>query len=264
APCCASRTWSRRSATTTTGPRCAPTATGACTRSTGAPTASWTRPRHSVRWSPAPPRRCRCSPCRRRRGPEGPREKVQSMTGQNLSGRTALRTWAGQCVGHGIAHALAARGAAVALAGRSLEKVEKTAAQVRERGGTAEAFACDVTDPDRLTGMVDEVVERFGGLSILVNNAHTVFNGPLLGVGEDEYSAVMESGPRATWRLMRACHPHLTGGGVIVNLGSAAGVRWDPSGYGVYGAAKEAIRVLTRTAACEWADDGIRVNAVLP
>lgn len=186
------------------------------------------------------------------------------MSGQSLSGRTALITGGGQGVGHGIALALAARGATVALAGRTVDKVEKAAAQVRERGGKAEAFACDVTDPDRLAGLVDEVVDRCGGLSILVNNAHTVFNGPLLEVGEDEYTAVMESGPRATWRLMRACHPHLAGGGVIVNLGSAAGVRWDPSGYGVYAAAKEAIRALTRTAACEWADDGIRVNAVLP
>ncbi len=64
--------------------------------------------------------------------------------------------------------------------------------------------------------------------------------------------------------MMRACHPHLRGRGRIVNLGSAAGIRWDPSGTGAYAAAKEAVRVLTRTAACEWASDGIRVNAILP
>lgn len=64
--------------------------------------------------------------------------------------------------------------------------------------------------------------------------------------------------------MMRACHPHLRGGGSIVNLGSAAGIRWNPSGTGGYAAAKEAIRVLTRTAACEWAADGIRVNSILP
>ncbi|WP_137724229.1 SDR family NAD(P)-dependent oxidoreductase [Prescottella subtropica] len=186
------------------------------------------------------------------------------MTEQYLSGKTALITGAGQGVGLGIAHALAERGAAVALAGRTREKVEKAAAEVREHGGIAEAFTCDVTDPEQLTGLADAVAARMGGLSILVNNAHTVFNGSLLSISEDEYTAVMESGPRATWRLMRACHPHLVGDGVIVNLGSAAGVRWDPSGYGVYAAAKEAIRALTRAAACEWADDGIRVNAVLP
>ncbi len=74
----------------------------------------------------------------------------------------------------------------------------------------------------------------------------------------------MNSGPLATLRLMRACHPHLKGRGSIVNLGSAAGLKWDPTGTGAYAAAKEAVRVLTRTAACEWGSDGIRVNAVLP
>ncbi|MDN5758586.1 MAG: SDR family oxidoreductase [Tomitella sp.] len=182
----------------------------------------------------------------------------------SMNGQVALVTGAGQGVGLGIALALAERGARVALAGRTLDKVEKAAAQVRERGGEAEAFGCDVTDRDGGADLVKSVIDRFGGLSILVNNAQTTFNGRLLDVSDEQYASVMDSGPLATWRLMRACHPHLTGGGAIVNLGSAAGVRWDPSGYGVYAAAKEAIRSLTRTAACEWADDGIRVNAVLP
>src|SRR5690606_11411606 len=85
-----------------------------------------------------------------------------------------------------------------------------------------------------------------------------------LELDEDVYRGGMESGPTATWRMMRACHPHLRGSGAIVNLGSAAGIRWNPSGTGAYAAAKEAVRVLTRTAACEWAADGIRVNAILP
>jgi NAD(P)-dependent dehydrogenase (short-subunit alcohol dehydrogenase family) len=64
---------------------------------------------------------------------------------------------------------------------------------------------------------------------------------------------------------MRAAYPHLkTTSGSIVNLGSAAALRWDSSGYGCYGAVKEAIRQLTRQAACEWGADGIRVNCILP
>ncbi|WP_226437595.1 SDR family NAD(P)-dependent oxidoreductase [Rhodococcus yananensis] len=181
-----------------------------------------------------------------------------------LTGRIALVTGAGQGVGRGIALALASRGAAVALAGRTVGKVEAVADEIRSRAGEAHAFSCDVTDPDSIAALVGAVVDEFGGLSILVNNAQTTVNGALLDVSEDEYGAVMDSGPRATWRLMRTCHPHLKGGGTIVNLGSAAGVRWDPSGYGVYAAAKEGIRSLTRAAACEWARDGIRVNAVLP
>lgn len=182
-----------------------------------------------------------------------------------LHGRVALVTGAGQGVGRGIAHALADRGARLAVAGRTFEKVAQTAKEIRERGGEAEPFACDVTDADDIAALVDAVTGRFGGLSVLVNNAQTVINGRLLDLADADYAQVMDSGPLATWRMMRACHPHLAdGGGAIVNLGSAAGVRWDPSGYGVYAASKEAIRALTRTAACEWADDGIRVNAVLP
>ncbi|WP_182346342.1 SDR family NAD(P)-dependent oxidoreductase [Tomitella gaofuii] len=181
-----------------------------------------------------------------------------------IKDKVALVTGAGQGVGQGIAFALAERGARLALAGRTYEKVEQTAKEIRERGRDAQAFTCDVTDEYEVATLADKVVDHFGSLSILVNNAQTVINGRLLDITDDDYAMVMDSGPLATLRLMRACHPHLSGGGAIVNLGSAAGVRWDPSGYGIYAASKEAIRALTRTAACEWADDGIRVNAILP
>ncbi|QPG47498.1 MULTISPECIES: SDR family NAD(P)-dependent oxidoreductase [unclassified Rhodococcus (in: high G+C Gram-positive bacteria)] len=182
----------------------------------------------------------------------------------SVNGETALVTGAGQGVGRGIALALAAAGARVAVVGRTADKIEKVAAEIEERGGRAAAFVCDVTDAAGIDLLVERVIARFGGLSILVNNAQSTVHGRLLDLDEQVYQRGMDSGPTATLRLMRACHPHLKGGGSIVNLGSAAGVRWDPSGYGGYAAAKEAIRVLTRTAACEWAADGIRVNAILP
>ncbi|MCJ0902800.1 SDR family NAD(P)-dependent oxidoreductase [Rhodococcus sp. ARC_M6] len=181
-----------------------------------------------------------------------------------LAGQIALVTGAGQGVGRGIALALSGAGAQVAVVGRSPETIEATAWEIRARGGDAQAFLCDVMDAGQIDRVVEAVVARFGGLSILVNNAQTSVHGRLLELDEQVYQDGMDSGPLAALRLMRAAHPHLAGNGAIVNLGSAAGVRWDPSGYGGYAAAKEAIRVLTRTAACEWACDGIRVNAILP
>jgi len=181
-----------------------------------------------------------------------------------LKGKVALVTGAGQGVGQGIAFALAQEGAAVAVTGRTLSKVEKTAAEIVKRGGKALALECDVKDAASLKRSVEQTVQQLGGLNILVNNAQEVPLGPLLGVSDEGFTAGWDSGPLATFRLMKLCHPHLKGDGNIINLASPAAMRWDASNYGVYAAVKEAIRSLTRAAACEWAKDGIRTNAILP
>ena len=181
-----------------------------------------------------------------------------------LAGKSALVTGAGQGVGRGIALALAAEGARLALAGRTLSKVENTRREIEERGGEAFAVECNVRQMASLEAGVAAVVQRFGGLNILVNNAQEVPLGTLVKVTDEAFEAGWESGPLATFRLMKLCHPYLKGDGSIVNLASAAGFRWDSSGYSAYGAVKEAIRQLTRGAACEWAADGIRTNVILP
>ena len=181
-----------------------------------------------------------------------------------LRNKVALITGAGQGVGQGIAFALAGEGAAVVVTGRTLSKVEKTAAEVVKRGGKALALACDVKDAASMAACVEQAVKHFGGLQILVNNAQEVPLGPLNGVTDEAFTAGWESGPLATFRLMKLCYPHLKGDGNIINLASPAAMRWDMSGYGAYAAVKEAIRSLTRAAAGEWAKDGIRTNAILP
>jgi NAD(P)-dependent dehydrogenase (short-subunit alcohol dehydrogenase family) len=184
----------------------------------------------------------------------------------SLAGKVALITGAGQGVGQGIALAMAAAGARVAVSGRTLAKLETTCAMIAERGGDALAIAGNVKDPDDLSAMVAATVARFGGLDILVNNAQEAPNGRLADVSDAAFLAGFESGPLATFRLMKLARPHLLarGGGVIVNLASSAGIRWDMSGYGAYGAVKQATRVLTRAAAAEWGRDGIRVLSIAP
>jgi NAD(P)-dependent dehydrogenase (short-subunit alcohol dehydrogenase family) len=182
-----------------------------------------------------------------------------------LSGRVALVTGAGQGVGQGIALALASEGADVAVAGRTLAKVEDTAKQIEARGARALAIRCDVCELADVERAVETAVRELGGLQILVNNAQIVPLGRLLDVSDESFEAGWRSGPQATHRFMRAAHPHLAKrGGVIVNLGTAASLRHDPIGYGCYGAAKEAIRTLTRAAAVEWGGDGIRALNVIP
>ncbi len=184
----------------------------------------------------------------------------------NLTGKVALVTGAGQGVGQGIALALAGAGAAVAVTGRTLAKLEQTCALIAERGGKALAMEGNVKDAASLASMVEQTVEGLGGLDILINNAQEVPNGPLLNVSDEAFIAGFESGPLASLRLMKLAHPHMVarGGGVIVNLASSAGIRWDMSGYGAYGAVKQATRVLTRAAAAEWGRAGIRVLSIAP
>ena len=181
-----------------------------------------------------------------------------------LDGKIALVTGAGQGVGQGIAYALAAEGARLAIAGRTLDKLEASCAEIRRRGGEAEPFLCDVTEKDQIDRLVASVVERFGGLQILVNNAQLVPLGPVLGITDEAFMDGVVSGPLASLRLMRACYPYLKGDGVVINLGTAASLRQDTGGYGAYAAVKEATRSLTRAAACEWGMDGIRVNCIIP
>lgn len=184
----------------------------------------------------------------------------------DLSGKSVLITGAGQGIGQGVALAMAGAGARVAVTGRTLSKVETTAQMVRERGGTALALACDVKSAADLAATVEATVAAFGGLDILVNNAQEVPLGKLEDVSDEAFIAGFESGPLATLRLMKLARPHLVarGGGTIFNFCSSAGIRWDMTGYGAYGAVKQGIRSLTRAAAAEWGGEAIRVLTIAP
>lgn len=184
----------------------------------------------------------------------------------SLSGKVALVTGAGQGVGQGIAMGLAAAGASVVVTGRTLAKLEASCALVTERGGKALAVEGNVRDADSLKAMVDAAVAEFGGIDILVNNAQEVPQGKLMDVSDEAFLGGFESGPLASFRLMKLVQPLMLarGGGTIINLASSVGVRWDMTGYGAYAAVKQGIRSLTRAAAAEWGRDGIRVLTIAP
>lgn len=183
-----------------------------------------------------------------------------------LAGQVAVVTGAGQGVGRGIALALATEGVDVAVVGRTAAKLEETCALLRARGVKAEPFVLDVSDTEAIPPTVQRVVDSFGGVDILVNNAYAGAYGPLLSMSDRAFQRGFRTGPFAAFAFMRACHPYMKarGGGSIVNLVSSAMVRWDSTTYGAYAAAKQALRSLTRTAAVEWGPDGIRVNSIAP
>jgi NAD(P)-dependent dehydrogenase (short-subunit alcohol dehydrogenase family) len=180
-----------------------------------------------------------------------------------LQGKVALVTGAGQGIGRGIALALAAEGAAVAVTGRTQAKLDETAALIAERGGRALAFACDVTVGDQVRDAVARTVSELGKLDVLVNNAQDYAFGPIAGVDLDAVDAGWQSGAMGTLRFLQTAKPHLASGSVVVNVSS--GVAGDPiAGTGGYAAVKAAIEAISRATALEWGGEGIRVLTLVP
>lgn len=181
-----------------------------------------------------------------------------------LEGRVAIVTGGGQGIGRGIALALSAEGARVAVLGRTGATLEATCGEIAQRGGKSIAVRCDVSKIEDIGSAVSDVVSRFGGVQILVNNAQTIARDLLIDMVESDIQDMWASGPLATLRMMRTCYPYLRGDGAIVNFSSNAAHSGGPAGMGVYAAVKAAIESLTRSAALEWCHEGIRVNAILP
>ena len=193
-------------------------------------------------------------------------QQNETTHADQLTGKVALITGAGQGIGQGIALSVAKRGCRVVAVGRTLSKCETTLNLLHEQYGVdGLAVSCDIGQLDALESVVEQTINRFGRLDILINNAVTTSIGPLLGQSMEQVQTTFTVGPMATLRLMQLCHPHLAvNGGSIINMASSAAKRWDMSNYGVYAAEKEAIRALTRAAASEWGRDNIRANCILP
>ena len=180
-----------------------------------------------------------------------------------LEGKTALVTGAGSGIGKCIAETYAREGARVAVADIDGEAAKAAA---RGIGNSAIALRCDVTNKDEFVAAVEETVAAFGTLDILVNNAGaTHVNKPMLEIDEDEFDRIYAVNVKGVFFGCQAVVPlfRLRGGGVIINIGSTAGLRPRP-GLSAYNATKGAVHILTKTLAVELAPDKIRVCAIAP
>ncbi|MCW2622296.1 MAG: putative oxidoreductase, NAD(P)-binding domain [Frankiales bacterium] len=181
-----------------------------------------------------------------------------------LDGRVAVVTGAGQGVGRGVALALAAEGARVAVVGRTLAKCEAVAEEITGRGGTAVPIECDVMRRTDVDACVESVRSAFGPVEILVNAAQITHFGSIRKLTEDALEEQWQSGPVGTLRFMQACFDDLRlTKGSVVNFGSGSSLTAQGA-MGGYAAVKEALRTLSRVAAVEWGPHGVRVNVVLP
>ncbi|HZP75904.1 MAG TPA: glucose 1-dehydrogenase [Pseudolabrys sp.] len=180
-----------------------------------------------------------------------------------LAGRVAFITGAGSGMGKNMAETFAREGAKVAV----VDVNEAAAAEVAGAiGGNALALRCDVSRKADVDAALAATIEAFGKLDILVNNAGvTHVNKPVGEIAESEFDRVFAVNVKGVFLLSQAAVPLMrkNGGGVIINIGSTAGLRPRP-GLSAYNATKGAVHNLTKTLAVELAPDKIRVCAIAP
>ena len=184
----------------------------------------------------------------------------------DLSGKTAVITGSGRGIGEGIAHLLAEAGANVVCAARSIDQIDRVAAEINtsNSSGRAVAQATDVASQEDMDALAQRAVDEFGRLDIWINNAGgSLVSAPLVELDPAEWDKTLAVNLSSVFYGVRAAVPHMKDGGSIVNTSSMAGR--DPfPGSGHYSAAKAGVNMLTKTLALELGPQKIRVNAILP
>jgi 3-oxoacyl-[acyl-carrier protein] reductase len=180
-----------------------------------------------------------------------------------LQDKIAIVTGAGGGFGEGIARRFAAEGARVVVVDLRGDAAERVTAEI---GANALAVTADVSNGEDVAAVVRRTQAAFGTPHILVNNAGTTYrNQPLLNIGEAEFDRVFNVNVKSIFHFVHAVVPPMrdAGGGVIINIGSTAGIRPRP-GLTWYNASKGAVNLMSKSLAVELAPWNIRVNALCP
>jgi len=181
----------------------------------------------------------------------------------DLSGKVAIVTGANTGIGQAIALALAEAGADIAAVGRT--PAQETVEKARALGRRAEIVSADLSTIEPVQRVVDETVDKLGGLDILVNNAGIIRRADAVDFTEEDWDAVVDTNLKSVFFLCQAAGRHMIAneGGKIINIASMltfqGGIRV-PS----YTASKSGIGGLTKLLANEWASKGVNVNAIAP
>jgi NAD(P)-dependent dehydrogenase (short-subunit alcohol dehydrogenase family) len=183
-----------------------------------------------------------------------------------LAGKVVFITGASRGIGEAAARLFAREGAAVVLAARSAEALDRIVSEVRAGGGVADAATMDLADRASIRAAVDRVAELHGRLDGAFNNGAAIQHpGPLDTTSDEDVDQQFAVNFRAHWTAMtaEAALMRLGGGGAIVNTSSIGSRRANPV-LPAYGAMKRALNSITETAAVTWARQGIRVNGITP
>ena len=182
-----------------------------------------------------------------------------------LDGKVAIVTGASSGLGVHFAQALAEAGADVALGARRVDRLEETKGLVEKAGRRALAVATDVSKPDDCTNLVQQAMETFGRVDVLVNNAGVGTAVPATRETPEQFRSVVEINLEGSYWMAQACARVMQPGSSIVNIGSVLGSTTAGLPQAAYASTKAAIIGLTRDLAQQWTGrKGIRVNALAP
>lgn len=180
-----------------------------------------------------------------------------------LKDKVALITGGASGIGRGIALAMVKEGAKVVIVDMNDEAGKQTLDELNFHS-EGHFINSDISKRENLTKIVKETIEKFGGLHILVNNAHVSSQKPFMQTKQEDIDLSFNTGFYPTFYLMQEAYSELKKSkGKVINFASGAGISGQPT-QAAYAAAKEAIRGLTRVVANEWGPDGINVNIISP
>ena len=185
--------------------------------------------------------------------------------GSDLDGKVVVVTGASRGIGRGLAAAIAAEGAVVAAASRTMPELEDLAREIRASGGICEPFFIDLRDVASIRTCFSAIIKRMGRIDVLVNNAGMGNPIPAEAIEESDWDGMMDLNLKGTFFCCQEAGRYMLarGRGRIINMSSQASVVAIP-GEAVYCASKGGLNMLTKVLAAEWSSRGVTVNAVGP
>lgn len=184
----------------------------------------------------------------------------------DLTGKVAVVTGSSRGIGRAIAERMAEHGAKVVVTSRKLDACETVVEAIKDKGGEAIALACNISRKEDLQALVDDTINQWGGIDVLVCNAAVnPYYGPSIDMPDDAYEKIMNSNVRSNFWLCNMVLPQMAqrGGGAVIIISSVAGLLGSAT-LGGYGLSKAADMALARNVCAEWGPKNIRANCIAP